>query len=647
MLHIENTSTSTYFANGSCRKFGTLDDIPDFALSSLAQLYNYLLRPFQKSYGIIIHGPINEGDDDWGRRIHIQSGETIQIKFAPICILQDFYDGVALISLKLKGAHGSNVRTCILFSPEAEVPPPMPLVNRMCDPLGPRGMHILNVSMFREHDPHKQRKPNGDSSTVDSCGYESVRSTTFSITKSEWKKSRRQDFVSFEHSNAWFVAPGTSVFVVAAECVGCKIQDTQHRPAEPVNPRQFEKMSEIALGEICKGDHEVGKSAIAASISICEMLSGDGLISMLSDPFFKTSLPSKLKSPLGTGLIICMAVRIAMTAGLHGQKAGPVNNQIACAELRTIFESQIPAIPYKDPRWAIDIAISFAKKQAHEKASGVCNQTFEVQLEDQLVYWHRVGQGIISALFGIWSSYDFTIPNGFGQPWRFHDPLIGARDLKTIELTPNVNSIRDHPRIIFASIAQRRTTLIKLLLNTERYLRTGEYDGVCLMPANDTPKDLAKIEKNTLEDILGGDASESPTDEQLQKIIYETQNLKAMRQAQIDMSEALVAGPVAQYKHDVGCYLVSERQESQCCDCQEPVHVLQGIVMCFAFGECPNCHAKRCLNCSAKFNLSNMLCPHQEAKEGRNDGSVAPIYGSTCKKCGTTPLVTSVQKTRP
>lgn len=656
MLNIEQVKYAADFDHEQAvRDVGTLDNVPDFALSTMSQLYNYLIRPFERSYGFIIHGPLDRTDDSmWGRHVHLPSGELMQLMFSPVCVLQDYYNGIAMISVRLTGSEGCNVKTCILFPPPTVPSPISTLLTCMCDPLGPKGLHLLLMSFFHQHNPSASRKNVASCSswTIDPFGYGAVRSTTFSITNTvptgcynTCKKVRKNDFFCFLHSSSNVVSPGTSPFVIAAELVDCKMPDTERRACEPIHPKEYEKISERAISGICMGDNEIGKSALAASIAICDMLSGEGLISMLSNDFLKKCLPSKIKSPLGLGLVICIAVRIAMVPGVHGQRCGTVSDQVACAELRTLFESQLSPIPLFKNRCALDVILSLAQKAARERCSSNA-QLFELQLNDQLVYWHRVGQGIISSLFGIWSSIDISLPTKHGSPWKHHDPLIAARDHTTVALGATFKDVRESQGINFTTVSRKRTTMIKLLIETEKYIRTGIFEGAQLADPNSKtePSSLRTFDDATLNELFFNDRKSElekgsknikmPSNDELQSTMFDHYCMAAVRQAQQDVSEMLFAGPAVHFKNKVGCYLVSDSQKSPCCDCKEPVHVLQGIVMAFAYGECPCCHAKRCLKCSSKYNFKDMV---MAARKSASSTANYTTYGKACEMCGTEP----------
>lgn len=664
MLKIEKTSEQFAFSThdpanaDSEKRYGTLNDIPDYALGSLEQLYNYVLRPFQRWCGVIITGPLEyfsstDGEKSWGRRVSMPNDfQTIQVKFAPLCMLQDYYDGMALISVRISGETESNVRTCILFTPQQSVPPAATLINRMCDPIAPRGLHLPIISFFRQHCMEKVSESSLSCSwIVTPHGDGSVRSSTFSLTrnvpqgdKNAAKKTRKGDFIDFLHANATSVSPGPSVLCIAAECVDRDLTDIIRRGCEPIHPKEYEKLTDRHISTICSSDREVGNSAVATAVSISDMLSAEGIIGLLSQEFFQDALPTRIKSPVGIGIVIFMAVRIAMRPESFKQNPGTINDQIARQEVRTIFESQVPCIPLLNDsrRYGIDVVIAMAMRSVEKYAAR--KRTPKFQLNDQISFWYRIGQGLISSMFGIYSSSDISIPSSKipnSRAWKFHDPIFCARDAKMMQMGANFDSVRDPPRFNFASIAQRRTTFIKLIVETEKYLRTGNFEGKQLFPcsqASDILLDDIEFDEETVRQAFRseiqartqkGEEATLPTKEEMADLVHRDFNGPALTQANEDLSEALLNGPICHLAKQIQCYLVSEYQESPCCECERPVHVLQGIVMMRNFGKCYKCNAKRCLQCSSKYSVMECM------KAGNSPTPEHDvIYGPNCKICG-------------
>ena len=643
----------------SQKPWATLDDVPEFALATLTQLYSVLIKPFERSFGVILYGPVqNNCSPDcchWGRRVQLPTGELLQLKFSPRSMLEEAHDGVALISIRVTNSFGqANVRTAILFAPELDVPQAFDPLRRSCAVVGPRGLHLTLISFFKQHDPTAgSNRLSSASWTTDPFGYGSVRSTTFSVTNAVphkgGKKSKREEaprkpeYHNFHHSTANLVAPGTSNMVVAAEIVNCDMPDSARRASEPIHSKEWQKLMETATQGVCAGDSEIGRSAIAASVAITELLSAEGIVGLLSNEFFSGALPDKLHNPLGNGLLICMAVRIAMAPGIHGLKSGNIADQMAAAEVRSLFEAAVEPIPFLKKMWAIDVTLSMAKKNTKSTRNFGGRTDIGGLVDDQLHYWHRVGQSAISSIFGPGQTLDKPLPTRFGAPWRFHDPMLAARDSKAIELGVHAHNIRDPPRINLGTASTRRTQLIRLLLETENFLRTGFFVDTQLVPKNDDAAVGSQMLANHMtlqelilpqikEQIARGEKLDVPTHQEMQDRLYHCYNMSAIAQATMDLTEALTAGPVVHFKHRIGSYLVSESQVSPCCDCGDPVHVLQGVMLVYAYGECQTCHAKRCLECSSKYGIEMLMSGNK-------------TWGKTCLRCGADPPRAHAQKT--
>lgn len=657
MLKIETPSRSRAFLLQKPPKpWATLDDVPEFALATMSQMYNTLIKPFEKAYGILIYGPITHGCGPdcghWGRRVHLPTNEMVQLKFSPRQMLEDEHDGIAMISIRQTNQFGqANVRTAILFPPELDVPDDVDPMRSSCSVLGPRGLHMMMVSFFKQHDPSAgANRLSSASWTTDPFGYGSVRSSTFSVTNAvphksgkKTKKEEKAEYRNFDHGSSNIVAPGTSGMVIAAEIVNCDMPDSARRACAPIHVKEWQKLMSTAREGVCAGDPEVGKSAIAASVALTELLSGEGIVGILSNEFFHGALPDKLHNPLGCGLMITMAVRIAMVPGVHGLNAGSMADQIASAEVRSIFEANLESIPFLKRMWAIDVAINMAKKNTKSTRNLGGKADIGAQVEDQLNYWHRVGQSIVSSTYGPGTSLDQPLPSRFGTPWRFQDPLLAARDAKAIELGVNHHNIREPTRINLATIAARRTQLMRLLVETERYLRTGHFVDQQLVPKNDDAAAGGQMIANHLtlqelimpqiiEQIERGEQIAMPSHKEMQDRLYNCYNMSAIAQATMDLTEAFTAGPVVHFKHRIGAYLVSESQVSPCCDCNQPVHVLQGVMLMYAYGECMSCHAKRCLECSSKYGLQMLMSGEKK-------------WGATCLRCGADPPRAHAEKT--
>lgn len=639
MLKIERGTPSAFCeAEYERREFGTLDDIPDFALSSVSSLYNYLVRPFQKSFGVVITGPSitpskaarsgsGEDDEGWGRSVlHLTTGEVMQLKFSPLTILSDYYDGLAMISVRLTTIPiGTQVRTCILFPPTLNALHPATMLRRMCDTVGPRGLHVLLVSFFRLHhvNPETVR---GSSIATNPDGCESVRSTTLSISnqKPARKGKKGTETVPFNHADARHVAPGESVMKIASESINNPLPHVDRPPCEQTTEAKYTESIDACVDSLCSADMQLGRSGTAASIAICELLSGEGIVSMLSNDFLKACLPFNIGSPLGMGMVLAMSLRIAMRPEAYDmsvhkygrdETVKSLHDDVSVKEFTSLFQTTIP--PLENPKqvmWAIDIVIAEARQGAQKMMESNQQPNAERCVHDQMHYWHRVGKAMILGAFGIGSSCDSTEGTLFEEyAHRFHDPLVSARDKAADQMANGFRSYRDDPFINLASVHQKRTTMLKLMLDCEEFLRTGMYQGKRAMPDNDDKN--SKREIKAMRNNKGYTKSHS--------LLVEEFNMAALMHAKVELMEALRQGPASHFRHEICAYLVSESQEVTCCICNTPVHVLQGIVPNTHFGKCAACNARKCLACASKDTFDK-LAPRPDDK---------PASVPTCLKC--------------
>ena len=661
-------------------EFATLDEVPDYALTTLSHLYNYIIRPFSKWYGVVITGPgpygRDSGDDsdEWGRRVHLHTGEVLQMRFAPVVMLHDGFEGVSMLSVRLisRSGVGCNVRSCILFPPVLGTAPPVGHLNSLCSISAPRGLHFLLITMFRQHNASSSEDDITDESwTVDPHGYGAVRSTTFSVSKdveptdltSPSKKKgskaaplRKSPSVlpptcnePFPHDRCDYVAPGVSPFVVAAECVDRDLPDPGRRPCEPINSKTYERMIENVAELVCKDDAQIGKSAVAASIAICELVSGEGILSMMGCDFLKSSLPERLKSPLGMGMILTMSVRLAMFPVDNGLRWLAPCDQVAMLELRTLFESRVTEMEPVDSqqrvdKYALDMVITNAKKYVlNQIGSSNSESKTNVMFNDKLAYWVRMGQSMIAGIFGHGSSCDSVHRSAYGDAWRFHDPLAEVKDIKTVEMQEGYQSFRHPPYVPLTQVHRNRVTLVNLMVECERFLRTGCFEGKRLVPENDIKASKRDLKKAADERIAKAKASSKKGDlrRRVEKVTasqidnaVKNYNMEAVVQSQTEMAHALLSGPVLHFRHRIECYLVSESQTVKCCDCDAPLHVLQGIVLSNEYGACTHCKAKRCLQCSGKYTFEHFARTRTLDENGTDE---VVTFGNTCLRCGTPP----------
>lgn len=625
----------TVFPQQRVREWGTLDDIPDFALSTLAQLNVLLLTPFQKFYGVIIHGPLHKELEYfyWGRRVKLSSGETLQLRYYPRDLLEREQSFV-IISIKLMSVEGAaNTRTAILFAPKLNIPTPKTNFFMLSvEEFAPRGLHNLCVSLFPEHSPKRGSKNHCRETAhalIDQFGYAGLRSTTLSLTNDRSMRATRNregvimsESKPFQHSQALSVACGISQLRIASHLVGRPMPKSFQRPSEPMHTKDWMALLDFATREVCSDDAELGRSAIAASVRITDLLSIEGLLSLSMNKLVKGAMPSSIRSPKELAMVFAMAVRIAMVPANYELSAGSATDQQAAAELRTIFEGALePCRVMKGRLWCIDVAINMARARIKKcKSAQHANAASMAMIQaDELIYWQRAGQHAITSIFGQDNPVNESVVGPFGvAAWRFHDPLLAAKN-RWVRATAD-KSMRtelEWPPMEFATLAKRRKALVKLMLDCEDFLRSGTFDGEQLVPSNaDTTLDAETLRSHAevnnmispqfMHEFL---ETRGVVRRKVTKSLYFSYCISAISCAADTMATALQSGPVVHFRDRVGAYLVSDSQTAPCPDCSVPVGVLQGILLNHSHAECAETGAKRCLRCAgerAKEALSGL-----------------------------------------
>lgn len=631
--------------------YGTLDNVPDFAMLGLEQLYALLLSGFESYEGVVEYGPRSLDDAHagyWGRAMMLPSQEMLQMRFAPKALAES--DGghehpVVMLAARVVNMVGqAQVSSAVLFRASAlQSSGVHEIVESQMRVVGCKGLHVLNAGLFKRHNPGRAAADHVAVSQLgpgafDPFGYESVRPTSYSVYK---VREAQHD-----HRSANGVSPGASVLKIAGEIVDVHFEDTHPlRVAEPITSKKWKEASAYQRDVVLQNPRgpAAGNTAIVAAATIIELLSAEGVVGMRANAFFEGALPDKFAGPHGVALSIAMAARLAMHWEGYRLTRPSACDQAANEQLRTTFESSLfgPLPALGERLWCIDVATRAALAQCQRAVA-----TNHGMVEDQKFFWQRVGQRLITSTFGLGSVAGVPTDERFGPPWRLQNPLQHARD---VHLASNGCLFEglDAPVVALASVAQRRTALLTLLFDVERWLRTGQFDGRPLGQSEEGMDDALRHErvKLLLHDIMVPqmvqDLARRASGQQVDpdglsyedRVAKETTghfNLSAMGHALNDCKELLLCGPMVHFKYNCGAYIVASTQTSPCTDCEAPVHVLQGVMLANSYAHCTACHAKRCLECSAAY--ARAVCVDTPQRVGKR-----------CRRCGAEPAWVDVK----
>ena len=225
------------------------------------------------------------------------------------------------------------------------------------------------------------------------------------------------------------------------------------------------------------------------------------------------------------------------------------------------------------------------------------------------------------------------------SPWRFQDGAQRARDQCLAKQGIAFEGV-DTPLVNLAPPGPRRTALVRMALDCETWLRTGMFRHGVLSPANadahpNQPKRVEAFAKTlrklmlphlTTKTFATGKSVEAIAAHVLDREINTAAFEHAVNSAQV----LLVHGPMLHLSQQMGTYVVAPSQHSPCSECEQPVHVLSGIMFKHTYSECTACHAKRCLECTAHYGKVIKTATEALSKSGKS-GPYA--IGRKCTKC--------------
>jgi len=307
-------------------------------------------------------------------------------------------------------------------------------------------------------------------------------------------------------------------------------------------------------------------------------------------------------------------------------------------------------LPMMNQKTAVDCVISGALMAAKaeeddlRKRRKLSAATKLNLLFDQKIFLQRVGQRLITSIYGLGACVGATPDNKYGRPWRLIDPAQLAQNRHAASVGVRPEGI-DAPMVPLATIGQRKQALLKLVFGVEKWLRSGFHDGVAISPPNDSLKHryqidqarevLANLMQQDLVDDLarraqhgsaGGATANGVTIEQeISHSLATNLNMAAFSCALNDVKHLLIQGPSVHHSHGVGTYVVAPTQLSPCSECDCPVHVLPGVMYENSYAACSACCAKRCIECAEAFAAAM----HAVTAPG-------PV-GRRCRRCGAEP----------
>lgn len=521
----------------------TLDDLPDLALSAVI-LNDTLFAQLHKRVGVIFTGLASQQFDStafWGRSLQLSDDETLQLRVLPRGLfsapgLVDLTNRVVMISSRRRGPYGKDfVSLAILWDGEKASDLKVSAFDILAansQSVACRNLHIVCPSIFSEHDAEFKAAPEGQKPSplwpvLDEFSFHSIRPVSFTVSKPIMIAGSTDALVSMH------AAPGTSQFVIAGHFANTSMEDVVYASAERTTAHQWQKLCRVNAASLQKKvGLETAEKAMHTAATVTEMLSIEGLLSILSHNFACGALPDMMHSPGGFPLLIAFAVRLACYPERFACRCGTASDLYANSDLRSIFESEWePITPEKAGGhylYAIDVMIRGAYKEAMQSAEKTGTRQ---AVQDNVTFWQRAGQRCISSVFGpqLHDFLPFDTPLGSSE--HVQDPITEARN-KVIQKKMSASdvsaTIDAGLSIDIATVSQKRHALLMVLNSVEHWARTGEYCEIQIHPRNDvtmtvsrsegsgattTKQELRRLLENGMEEsiremVLNGDAKD-------------------------------------------------------------------------------------------------------------------------------------------
>jgi hypothetical protein len=414
-------------------------------------------------------------------------------------------------------------------------------------------------------------------------------------------------------------------------------------------------------------DQDVYLKLVFTAGDVCEQASFIGYLDQRADPFFTGALPDDMHRPSGFPLMLAIALRVACIPERWGLDASTVDDAFATKDARLFVESILPGLRLgnvggnadSEQVYSFDAVISYAldrirahvlKLQSGELDGKLRNVDFKKMdraTRETLHFLRCAGTAVCMDLFGVRPNLQYDDPGlytDYGIASQLVDPVTESR-AQCAHQKGLGNVLSRWPMRRTSTRGRRQLALAAVLVDVDRWLRTGKYRGVVLKPATEAslsarPEELdpaatpvappeaaarSAKKKKRPESLLaergrmrGAGQQQCATEatRSLLKSANKSETLAAAASHELNgdalgsasgiFSDVLQQGACAGMSDLYKCttYLVSRTSGVPCAHCSTRVNVVQSVAFAGSLGACHNCEHPRCLQCvSADMDL--------------------------------------------
>lgn len=441
---------------GTNENFDTLDDVSK-SVRTVADLDALICTPLKGVVGVTIGGPATLSDPGtayWGKAMRRETGEYIQLRVCPRgCMDKPLGDSEwRMIAVRRSGPGIiTDVTVAMVFLPRTCITGTERLSLATARTTGCRGLHILLPSLWNKHNATRDQSMAHAATDLD--GFHCVLPSSITLSRG------RQNKLTGHHPVS--VCPGPSYAVMAAHMAGVDEPDPLTRPVEWMTEAQHSKLVASKTRKLLSSKGEQRAAAyMSSALTITELLSAEGIVSMLCNQFFEDVLPDMIHSPLGMVLLIVMSTRLACYPQRFGlTPMSTEQDNYACSELACLVNSQWSAVVRKKNYRAIDVIIRSGIDNA--RAHSCDDVALSRCMSEQMQFWQRVGQRIVTKLFA-------QEPSGvkcdtiLGHADLVDDPISDAK-YEFLRAAGLAQPLREAPinRVTIADNADSRATLLR------------------------------------------------------------------------------------------------------------------------------------------------------------------------------------------
>lgn len=648
---------------GDTEPYDTLDDII-LAKDTVEELYSKLACGLKGAVGVAVAGQntlSNPNDGYWGRPLTLSTGEHLQMRILPRGTFGqplDHSDFRLVATRRTFKTAVAEVGFAIFYMPRESfiVDNTTPLT--CASTIGCRGVHVLLPSLISKHDPHRS-KEDACGVSMDPRGFHSVRPSSFHLPMATAMKN---------HTNSFALTAGDSYLVFAGHMAGVDIPDPLRRCADVMTNNEHSRHISAKQRRIIQSIGEADTHAyIFSALTLCELLSAEGLLGILCNQFFWGAMPDTFYSPVGLPLSLCMAIHLALYPNRFGLPKCTKCDAFSNAEVVHAFHSKWKRLLLDGYR-AIDCAVKSAYDRAFAQAQ--ITKGMDIQLVDSMTLWQRIGQRMITKIMSdprdeLRRTPGDPVFTRFGVAELVTD-VISETKYDILARKGFCRSVVETPidKIFLAPRCDLRTTAYRLLDSVEAWLRTGMFGDIrlseenvniapvetvrgtrlpcklcgtcfkcnCPQPAGKAPEKHEyctmtgpsgessaekTADKNAAAASLLEESDDSDESDDADDLMDRKLCVKAMETAAGALTLSLIHGPFSMHDFGIKCFLVGSGCKNKCADCDEEVDACQALLFGSKTDACRHCNRYRCFKCSAKHGDDQPHCLRCDPKAPR------------------------------